>query len=330
MYKQALNQINTIVMNKLFEKLIDSKLSPEEFREIKQRFNVSSNEELLGLFLNDQENDGDTQSLDGKDIPDATVRDLKSRIDDQIDFIISNSTKFRFRVMMQKIAVVLLPICLGVIGWMLYDTNANKSAYSGFYSVSTRDKETSTISLTDSTEITLYGKSTLSFRPQSDREPRHVAFSGEAYFEVAKDHKRPFVIDSPYLTITVHGTKFNLLARAKGKYSEISLDEGTVTVKSNDTDNQITIHGGQRAIFDKQDGEFEVRTIRDVETPARSSGELFFDNASPAYLIDRLEQNYDTKIPNEARQAIKDNFSGVLPADDLQRTLMILGKTYGF
>jgi transmembrane sensor len=72
--------------------------------------------------------------------------------------------------------------------------------------------ETSTISLTDGTVVRLGGSSQLRFDPKVDQ--RAVRLKGRAYFAVAKQHGRPFRVETEGGNVVVLGTRFDVDARA--------------------------------------------------------------------------------------------------------------------
>ena len=55
-----------------------------------------------------------------------------------------------------------------------------------------------------------------------------------------------------------------------------------------------------------------------------------YDSISPEELIKNLEEKYEVSISNEIATAINSPFTGVLPDDDINETLSILSKVYGF
>jgi len=84
--------------------------------------------------------------------------------------------------------------------------------------------------MTDGTYVKLNSESSLHFPKQFDPNIREVTLTGEAFFNVAKDDSRPFVINSGDLEVTVTGTAFNVQVYPKQKNIEVSVLEGTVEV----------------------------------------------------------------------------------------------------
>ena len=87
------------------------------------------------------------------------------------------------------------------------------------------------LTLADGTRVWMNADSQLEFPEQFNGTRRTVRLHGEAYFEVAKDRRHPFVVETDYLTTTVLGTSFNVRAYSQNDAS-VALVEGSVSVKS--------------------------------------------------------------------------------------------------
>ena len=309
-------------MDELFEKLINDRLSPDELRVLREHFNVTDDDELLTLIC---ERNPSYQSA--SDISPLVLEDIKEKIDGRIeeDFTYEHKPRHRFL----KIAAVVLPlIIIGAGGWFVFDKHRDQS--SGLCRLTTDSGETSSLMLSDSTEVKINGNSTLMFPSAFSKKSREITFMGEAYFDVSRNPKSPFTIKTPVMTVTVTGTAFNLLSRGDAKYSELSLDQGSVTVTQNVTGNTVQVTPGTKLILDNVTGQMILNPIDTTySNSAWTATEIKFENAVPAYLIDRLEQNYNIKLPEDMCKSINANFTGTLPANDLEEALKIVGRIYG-
>ena len=71
----------------------------------------------------------------------------------------------------------------------------------------TADDAVKTITLPDSTHVTLAPHATLAYNPQ---EPRSVRLSGDAYFNVTHSEATPFTVVNSIAQVTVLGTQFQI------------------------------------------------------------------------------------------------------------------------
>lgn len=88
----------------------------------------------------------------------------------------------------------------------------------------------SRISLSDGTVITLNSATTLKYPAVFDGKTREVYLSGEAFFDVAKDHKHPFIVHAGKMSVRVLGTAFNIKSYSNDTRSETTLIRGTIEV----------------------------------------------------------------------------------------------------
>ena len=309
-------------MNDLFDKLINDQLSPSELKELRERFNASSDEELTTLLLN-----RDMDTTNQEYIPREMIEETKSRIDNQLFGATSHKRPKPFKKVMLIAASVLVPlIMIGAIWWY---GETNSKVETGICTITTALNETSSLMLPDGTSVKINGNSTFSFPSGFQKDSREVSFNGEAYFEVAKDANAPFIIFTPSITITVKGTAFNLLSRTGAKYSELSLDNGTVSMTRKDSEKIIDVAPKTKIIIDNATGEVIVKPIDSLQNSSSwTSKEIYFDNVTPEYLIDRLEQTYSTTLDPEIKGMIDENFIGALPSNDLDEALRILRRIY--
>ena len=93
--------------------------------------------------------------------------------------------------------------------------------------VHSRDSGTSLITLPDGTLVHLNTNSSLTYQQNFGQDNRKVKLSGEGYFEVKKDAKKKFIVNTEYMDVTVLGTKFNLYAYEDKKHRRNGLGRRT-------------------------------------------------------------------------------------------------------
>lgn len=87
-----------------------------------------------------------------------------------------------------------------------------------------------TVLFQDGSCVKLNSHSTLSYNPAFNKSDRVVELSGEGYFEVEREQKRPFVVKSREQEVVVRGTSFNVKAYTNEKSVETTLVEGSIEV----------------------------------------------------------------------------------------------------
>lgn len=115
-----------------------------------------------------------------------------------------------------------------------------------------------TLALSDGSLVYLNAETSVKYPVVFDESERMVELDGEAYFEVAKDASRPFIVRMNGVDVKVTGTSFNARAyRNEGKVVT-TLIEGCVEV------NGKAIVPGEQARYEVGNGNLEVAKV-DVE-----------------------------------------------------------------
>ena len=90
--------------------------------------------------------------------------------------------------------------------------------------------------LADGTRVQLNANTSLRF--ENSKEQRRITLAGgEALFFVAKDHTRPFIVETPAGRVTVTGTTFNVRTDPSRIAFEVTVVEGSVQVRPGETSN---------------------------------------------------------------------------------------------
>lgn len=105
--------------------------------------------------------------------------------------------------------------------------------------------ETRQIHLPDGSIIALGADSQIELRLTPERR-QVTLLRGEAFFDVAKDPKRPFMVDAIHTSISVLGTRFNV--NRLNERAKISVESGLVAVKNTLTDTQLELNAGDHVV----------------------------------------------------------------------------------
>lgn len=181
----------------------------------------------------------------------------------------------------------------------------------------TGNHQTIAFALPDDSQVVLNAGSAAEYSTWNWNDRREIALKGEAYFKVAKGKK--FSVKTNIGTVTVLGTQFNVRAR-NGKF-DVTCFEGKVRVSSGSA--MMILLPGQGISISKEDAELlPVSTSQ----PEWLQGEIAFRKESFVGVIAELERQYDVRI--EANFSSDQEFSGSVPADDLDSALKILSLAY--
>ena len=114
--------------------------------------------------------------------------------------------------------------------------------------VSTEETKEYWLTLDDGSVIHLNNDTYLIYPEKKDAKAREVILDGEAYFMVAKDAERQFIVHTKQGDVTVYGTEFNVSTREAEGTTEVVLVEGSVSVTPK-SGAETHITPGQKATF---------------------------------------------------------------------------------
>ncbi|MDN5205695.1 FecR domain-containing protein [Fulvivirgaceae bacterium BMA10] len=168
----------------------------------------------------------------------------------------------------------------------------------------TQRGQKSTIILSDGTQIKLNSDSKIVYPERFENEKREVLLEGEAFFDVSKDEKRPFIIKSANITTTVLGTSFNVKAFPK-EMAQVTVATGKVQVTSDKSQSSVKSHllvPGEQVNYDPSSGQMYKNEVDIERFLAWKDGILNFEEMKLHEAAKILERWYGVSITfdNEA------------------------------
>ena len=155
--------------------------------------------------------------------------------------------------------------------------------------------ETKTIQLSDGSTIRLNYLSQIEYHDFSDANERRVKLRGEAFFEVASDKTKPFIIETNESVTTVLGTKFHLKSRKEK--TELVVTEGKVSFENPSFPNQKRIlTKGQKSAIHKGKQPEDVSDANLTFANAWLKNQLIFKQTRLSKIVSEIETIYNTKI----------------------------------
>ena len=154
------------------------------------------------------------------------------------------------------------------------------------------------LKLSDGTDVHLNAGTSLRYPVRFiNGENRQVYLNGEAYFEVAKDAKHPFIVGSNDMNIKVLGTKFNMTSYKEDAKTYTVLVEGSVAASSKLVEHhEVLLKPGNRVFFENKYLKTETVDVR--KYIAWVSGQLMFIDDSFGVITNKLERKYNVDIVN--------------------------------
>ncbi|KAF2328684.1 FecR family protein [Flavobacterium ginsenosidimutans] len=183
----------------------------------------------------------------------------------------------------------------GVITYVINpNADSSKENANSFNTLSTPTGGQYNIVLADGTKVFLNAVSSIKYPTQFNGDERTVELEGEAYFEVAKDKSKPFIVKSDNQKIQVLGTHFNVHAYNNEAIIKTTLLEGSVAVAFR---NQTAIlKPGQQSNITENSTKITVKEVDTEAAIAWTNGRFKFDNADLKSVMKQLERWYGIKV----------------------------------
>ncbi|MEP1094670.1 MAG: FecR domain-containing protein [Cyclobacteriaceae bacterium] len=198
-----------------------------------------------------------------------------------------------------------------------------------FQTKMTQNGEKLTLRLSDGTMVKMNAGSHLEYLEGFSGNVRVVKLTGEAFFEVARDETRPFIVRTEQMTVEALGTSFNVNSYGEDSNHIITLVTGKVGVSTLDKSTYKILVPGQQARVSEDTGIF-VSEVDVAEATYWRDDILLFDESDFDTVIVSLERWYGVAFTIEGTVPALDTFSGKFKDENLINILDVMAFTSGF
>ena len=168
--------------------------------------------------------------------------------------------------------------------------------------ISTPAGTTTTLTLSDGTQVLLSANSRLEYDKEFTSNKREVTLVGEARFSVAKDSKRPFIVHTEQIQTQVLGTVFDVKAYPQ-TIPDVTLYEGSVEVSLNGTSPKRMQPGEQASI--NKEGKLKLEKASDTQGKW-AEGEFAFDNQGLIEAMQEIGSWYNISVVFHSRPLLEE------------------------
>ncbi|SMC87446.1 FecR family protein [Pedobacter africanus] len=186
-------------------------------------------------------------------------------------------------------------------GQIVYEIIGTANNSNQLNTLSTSNGETYRIRLPDKSEVWLNAASTIRYPVSFAKHPiRKIELTGEAYFEIARDKKHPFIVESKEQRIEVLGTHFNVNTYTNENNVKTTLIEGSVKVQVlNSTrktlgGEQVILKPGEQSILAAD--ELNVRQADVEEAIAWKMGFFKFRDENIQSIMRKVSRWYNVEV----------------------------------
>lgn len=225
----------------------------------------------------------------------------------------------------RKIAAVLLPFLL-FVGTLVYlDLHVDLFGKTTYVELYIPRGEKARLFFHDGSEVYLNADTRIRYPKKFGLSKRDVYLTGEAYFKVAPDKKRPFVVHAQNTTVRVLGTSFNLSAYENDKTVRVILDEGSILFGTSLNRHQLV--PGQQLVYDKTSGGHLIQTLpKSQQFSLWREGILCFYDTPLPEVLKILERRYDVAFSVKDATVLTYSFTLTTRETDMKNILSELQK----
>jgi len=257
--------------------------------------------------------------------------------------------RFRLKKYLWGLVACLIVLLVSVVAVKMMDY---KTSPAKDIEIATAKGSIRKISLPDGSSVILNAGSRISYKKTFDAKHRALFLSGEALFDIAKDPKHPFVVNTQSMKIRVLGTKFNVKAYPDDNVAEASLFRGSIELSVvNEPDRKILLKPSEKIkVFkesvipiEKESKIVEPPTIKLIELGQVTkklqdsipeemmwmNHQIVFDSELFGQIAKEMERKYNVSIIFKNEDAEKYKFTGRfddIPIEQALNKLELIAK----
>ncbi len=229
-----------------------------------------------------------------------------------------------------KVAAVILPFIVASVLFLFYRQAPIENIETVFEKIEKYNPQGQklTVFLSDGSKVKLNAESRLTYSKPFDDDKRVVYLEGEAFFEVAADPEKPFIVRTGELETRVLGTSFNIKAYPEDGKIDVAVKSGKVSVTSQNMKNSdmqgnnVVLSPKEMASYSQKEHQFRVSGFDEKEVLSWSDGTLYFNNASMSEFVTKLERWYGVEIVVARKTPVKKGIVGEFKDLSLEEILM--------
>lgn len=291
-------------------------------------------QEMLALFHQAEKEfhvkEGLLKDLQKTEIQDISSNDLKK-------LFAKIWTKIEKNKIQEKPKIKYLYTAIGiaaalVIGLFIgiYVTSLKSKTEPVYYTAHSPKGSVSEMILPDGSVIFLNADSRVKYSIEGENGIREVFLTGEAWFEVAKNEEKPFVVHTPFYDVNVTGTQFNVKAYETDSEVTTTLEEGQVIIQSSEKlklAEEIILKPGEQIVLNKETNAASIKTVNTKWFTSWKDNKLIFVNMNMKELVVLLERKYGVEIDVKSNEILKLHFDGTIKNETIIEILEIMKKT---
>lgn len=238
------------------------------------------------------------QESESIDVENALARFKKARVNQEAEVprITSEPQKVAKSISLRRYFLRAAVAAGFLFGMFFLFSEMGQDVSNGLATVSTSFGEKDSANLEDGSSVYVNSETVFEYPNRFDENSREVNLKGEAFFDVAKDAERPFLIGTDQLSVKVLGTSFNVYAYPGKATEEVVVATGKVAVTVKEKNKEYILEAGDYLSYNHQDGKVVIKKDRKQNAQAWRTGVLTFDATPLVDVCQTLEKHFDIAI----------------------------------
>lgn len=229
-------------------------------------------------------------------------------------------SNIRYIHILQRVAAILF---IPLFGLQLYSLLVKNNTPTEWVTLRTNPGMVATLRLPDNSTVWLNSSTTIKY-PQNFENERIVELDGEAFFDVTKNSKNRFKVNTPHhASIEVFGTRFNVDAYRSNRAIRTTLQEGKVMFhyQGKSKIEQLVLKPSQTAVYDVENHELKPNDLNEETLTSWKDNQIVLKNTSLLDLLDIVEKRFDVQFVLKTAGLEAERFTGVFHSQQLMTVL---------
>lgn len=308
-----------IVYLNLITKKLSDEITPVEAQKLEKWLKES--EENQRIFDSYQATWNEMDRVNGKS---SREIDLEwAKLENEIDFDASAplaTQKSLFSNMYRYAAALLFVVFAGFAVYYFLNDQGTEQLVA--------ELQIQEVELSEGSKVTVNSNSKLSYPATFEKDKRVVTLSGEAFFEVATDPDRPFIIQAGEIQVEVLGTSFNVKAYENHNEIEVTVSSGKVAVyRLENPDEKVVLIKGQKAIFYKENKKIENSINDNINFQAWKTKQIIFEDTPLPEVVHIINEIYKSDLKLIGTQLNECPVTTTFDNQSLKSVLKVLENT---
>jgi transmembrane sensor len=306
----------------IFERYIQNRASEDE---IKRLSSWIRNNQEISLWL-EQQILASSSTLDNE-VKMRMLRNIESEInlepEEDSTLYAQSKIRLQFNKWLRVAAMFILPV-LTAAGMYFYMSRQSSSTAPLVIAVERGQK--ANITLPDGSKVWLNSQSKLTYSDNFNVKKRELQLNGEAYFEVAHNPNKPFIVHSNDIAVEALGTAFGIKAYNEDNLISSILMRGKVRVTT--PDGEAILMPNDRLMYDKTTHQKTTGTVTNAtDFTGWIHNELRFENESLGEIAKTIQRIYNVEIIFASEKLRNQRYTGTVNNNSLESVLNIITLT---